>query len=252
MYAVSGRTQLFTIGGRELKFSIIHHGNILENKMSKENDFQLPKKTYGDTLKFSPGAYAKLVWMRNRGNTEVAGFGITGTDDPLLVTGFRLIRSKCTYAHFDMDTNALADYQDLMLDEGIAIWQSARVLIHSHPGNSPQPSGNDEDNFRDAFSHPDWAIMFILADMGKSYCRLKINVGPGITKELKVVIDWSIPFEGSNHKSWQLEYDTNVIKTSKNSSKAVGDDKLFNEEYQEWTSDQRGYPYDDSDDFDCH
>jgi hypothetical protein len=41
---------------------------------------------------------------------------------------------------------------------------------------------------------------------------LKINVGPGVVKELKVAIDWSVPFLGSDFKAWTEEYAAKVTE----------------------------------------
>ena len=171
-----------------------------------------PEMTFGDKLSFTPYAWAKMLYMRDRGNTEVAGYGVTGTEDPLLVTDFRLIKSECTGTSFDMDPDDGAEFMETMLDVGLMPWQYSNILIHTHPGNGPNPSGTDEKNFMKAFSHPNWAIMFIIAHGGNVYCRLKINIGPGVVKELKVIIDWSIPFGGSDVQRWGEEYESKVIE----------------------------------------
>jgi proteasome lid subunit RPN8/RPN11 len=173
-------------------------------------EFIRPKTTYGDTLRFTAYAYAKLLWMRDRGNTEVAGYGVTATEDPLLITDFVLVKQECTGASFDFDPEDGADYMDRMLDTGLPPWAYSNILIHTHPGNSPNPSGVDETNFQKAFSHPNWAIMFIIAEGGATYCRLKINVGPGVCRELKVCVDWKHPFSGSNCQEWENEYKLKV------------------------------------------
>lgn len=175
------------------------------------NDVLHPKMTFANELRFTPYAWAKMLYMRDRGHTEVAGYGVTETDDPLLVTDFRLIRSDCTDVSFDMDPNDGAEFMETMMDAGLMPWQYSNILIHTHPGNSPIPSGMDENNFVRAFSHPNWAIMFIIAEGGASYCRIKVNVGPGIVKDIKVAIDWSIPFCGSDTESWNDEYAAKVV-----------------------------------------
>lgn len=181
----------------------------METKMS---EFMTPKMTFGDTLRFTAYAYAKLLWMRDRGDTEVAGYATTATDDPLLVTDFRLIKQQCTSASFDLDQDDLVEDVERTLDMGLAPWQTHNILCHSHPGNSPQPSGTDETNFVKAFSHPNWAIMFIIANGGATYCRMKINVGPGVVKEIKVAVDWRIPFCGTKEQEWEKEYKAKVHK----------------------------------------
>jgi len=128
----------------------------------------------------------------------------------LLVTDFILIKQKCTGATFDLDAESGVEYTERMVDAGLMPWMCLNILIHSHPGNCPNPSFIDEQNFQKAFAHPDWAIMLIVAKDNSTYCRLKINVGPGITKLLKVEVDFSQEFTASNHTAWDEEYKTNV------------------------------------------
>lgn len=184
------------------------------NAVPKVQEFVKPKTTYSDTLRFSPYAWAKLLFMQSSGPTEVAGFCITGTDDPLLVTDFKLIKQYCTAASFDFDEGSLADYQELMTDAGVELWKCCRILAHTHPCG-PSPSEIDEKNFRKVFSSPDWAIMFIVGDNGEVYCRLKINVAPGVEKLLKVRVDFVVPFYESNHDAWKKEYADNVFAPPK-------------------------------------
>lgn len=171
-----------------------------------------PKMTFGNALRFTPYAWAKMIYMRDIGSTEVAGYGITATEDPLLITDFRLVKQECTAGSFDLDPDDGVEFMELMADAGLMPWQYSNILIHTHPGNSPSPSGPDEDNFEKSFSHPNWAIMFIIADGGATYCRVKINVGPGVIKEIKVAVDWSMPFNGSDTQNWNAEYTDKVIK----------------------------------------
>lgn len=178
--------------------------------MNKNEEFLKPKMTYGDTLRFTAYAWAKLIWMRDRGDTEVAGYGITATEDPLLVTDFVLVKQECTGASFDLDPDDGAEHAERMMDKGIPPWACMNILCHTHPGNSPTPSGTDEKNFVKAFSHPNWAIMFIIANGGATYCRMKINVAPGVVKKIKVAVDWQIPFSGTDVKEWEKEYKAKV------------------------------------------
>jgi len=182
------------------------------NMEKQSPEFIRPKTTYGDTLRFTAHAYAKLLWMRDRGDTEVAGYCVTGTEDPLLVTDFCLVKQKCTCASFDLDPDDGADFVDKMSDAGFMPWQFQRILAHSHPGTSASPSSTDEKNFKNAFTAPDWAIMLIIAEGGEIYCRLKFNVGPGGTKNLKVSVDFSQEFKGSEHELWEREYQEKVSR----------------------------------------
>ncbi len=180
--------------------------------VEKSSEFANPKTTYADTLVFTAYAWSKLLYMQAIGNTEVAGYCITGTTDPLLVTDFQLIKQQCSSVTFDLDENDMAEYQESILDTGLTIWQVCRILAHTHPGNCPNPSQIDEENFRKVFTRPDWAIMLIIAENGAVYCRLKINTAPGVEKLFKVEIDFNQDFPASNHSEWEAEYKSKVTE----------------------------------------
>ncbi len=82
--------------------------------------------------------------------------------------------------------------------------------LHTHQGASPCPSGTDEDTFKRGFGHWQWAAMFILANDGETYARLRFNVGPKGDTVIPVLIDGSQPFGASDHEAWQIEYDNNI------------------------------------------
>ena len=234
--------------------------------MEETEKFIEPEMTFGEELRFTPYAWAKLVWMMNRGSTEVAGYGVTATKDPLLITDFVLIKQKCTSVSFDLDQNDIAEYVERMTDNGLPAWAYMNILCHSHPGNDPSPSGVDEDNFEEAFSHPHWAIMFIIAKNGETYCRIKTNVGPGVTKELNVTIDYGETFPGTDIKSWNEEYKSNVteVKFLMTGAEDVcfsdqDDPMWWNEEEEIWENSnkasenaQNNLPNEDMEDIDCH
>ena len=157
-------------------------------------------------LRFSPTAWAKLLFLRDRGDTEIGGFGISDYDDPLYVCDFRLVLQTCTPVTVAFDDVAVADYFDEQVDAGRSIAQVGRVWIHTHPGESATPSGTDEETFRRAFGRPDWAVMFILAQGGRSYCRLRFNVGPGAEIEIPNRVDFGHPFSPSDFAVWEREY----------------------------------------------
>lgn len=190
----------------KMNTSAYYRRQTVENKVLK------PKTSFGTQIRFTPYAWAKLLYMRDKGPTEVAGYGITATEDPLLVTDFVLIKQECTVVSFDLDPEDSVEYMETMMDKGLMPWQYANILIHTHPGDSPSPSGIDETNFNKAFAHPNWAMMFIIAEGGQCYCRLKINVGPGLIKELDVRVDWSKEFNGTDKENWGNEYESKVTE----------------------------------------
>ncbi len=161
-------------------------------------------------LRFSPTAWAKLLFLRDVGETEIGGFGIAPADDLLLVEDIRLVKQTCTWVSAEFDDRSIAEFFDAQVDVGRKPEQFFRLFLHTHPGNSPQPSGTDEETFRRVFGRTDWAVMFILARGGQSYARLRYNVGPGADIELPVEVDFSRPFEASAWELWQEEYLANV------------------------------------------
>ncbi len=162
------------------------------------------------TLKFTPTAWAKLLFLRDYDETEVGGFGITSKDDLLLIEDFRLVRQTCSLAHVAFDDDSVADFFDQQVDAGRKPEQFARTWLHTHPGDCPNPSGVDEETFDRVFGTSDWAVMFILAQEGNSYARLRFNTGPGADLQMNVEIDYSNPFPACNESLWEKEYLQNV------------------------------------------
>jgi proteasome lid subunit RPN8/RPN11 len=161
-------------------------------------------------LRFSPTAWAKLLFLRDAGDTEIGGFGISAQEDLLLIEAIELVAQSCTWSHVAFDDEAVADLFDRQIAAGRKPAEFARIWIHTHPGRSPEPSGTDEATFARVFGRSDWALMFILARGGQSYARLRFNLGPGADILLPVDVDYGCPFAGSDSDAWQAEYRANV------------------------------------------
>lgn len=157
-------------------------------------------------LRFSPTAWAKLLYLRDLGNSEVGGFGISAADDLLYIEDVQLVEQVCTGASVAFNDQAVADFFDRQVDRGLSPQTFARVWLHTHPGNSPQPSPTDDDTFVRVFGCTHWAVMFILSRGGPSYARLRFHVGPGGDLDLAVRVDYTRPFAASDHAAWQQEY----------------------------------------------
>ncbi len=165
-------------------------------------------------LRFTPTAWAKLLYFRDRGQTEIGGFGISDADDLLFVNDFLTVKQEVTVASVSFDDNAVADFFEDQVDAGRKPEQFARIWLHSHPGDSPSPSGTDEETFCRVFGKCQWAVMFIVANGGKSYARLRFSVGPGGQIVIPVEVDYSHSFGPSDQEAWEVEYKAN-IKTGK-------------------------------------
>lgn len=163
------------------------------------------------TLRFSPTAWAKLLYLRDRGETEVGGFGVAPADDLLFVEDVQLVRQQCTLTTVAFEDEAVADFFDRQVDRGLRPQQFARIWLHTHPGDCPLPSLTDERTFERVFGKADWAVMFILACGGQTYARLNFNIGPGGAMAIPSRVDYGRPFAGSDTAAWANEYQANVI-----------------------------------------
>jgi hypothetical protein len=161
-------------------------------------------------LRFSPTAWAKLVFLRDYGDTEVGGFGISAPDDLLYIEDVALVGQTCTGMSVAFDDASVADFFDGQVDQGRKIEQFARIWVHTHPGNCPRPSSTDEETFSRVFGRNDWSVMFILAQDGQSYARLHFGVGPGGSVIIPAAVDYSRPFSCSDYGAWEEEYLANV------------------------------------------
>jgi hypothetical protein len=190
------------------------------------------------TLRFDPTAWAKLLFLRDLGDTEIGGFGLSAEDDPLLVVDVLTVRQRCSAVTIAFDDAAVADLFDRLVDAGIPPARFARIWLHTHPGDCPRPSTVDETTFRRVFGRTDWSVMGIVAQGGATYARLSFHVGPGGALEIPIDVDWRRPFAAADCEAWQKEYAANVIKAAPlwsqdNASEDRPDDWFFDPYYLE-------------------
>ena len=164
------------------------------------------------SLRFSPTAWAKLVFLRDITDNEVGGFGITEADDLLFVTDFVLIKQKVTSVSVSFDDDAVADYFEDQVEAGRRPEQFARIWLHSHPGNSPQPSCTDEETFTRVFGSCDWSIMAIVAQDSSTYAKLRFNTGPGGETKIPICVEYGYQFEATDFGLWRQQYMANVTE----------------------------------------
>jgi proteasome lid subunit RPN8/RPN11 len=167
-------------------------------------------RSKGVVLRFSPTAWAKLLYFRDRQETEIGGFAVTPADDLLYVHEFVTVKQDVSIATISFHDEAVADFFESQVDKGRKPEQFARTWLHTHPGESPEPSSVDEETFRRVFGRCDWAVMFVLGKKGKTHARLRFNVGPGGEAIIPVEVDYSLPFEGVDRNAWEAEYKANV------------------------------------------
>jgi hypothetical protein len=147
------------------------------------------------------------VYLRDLGDVEIGGFGISSAADPLLIEDIVLIRQRCTPVTVAFDDVAIADFFDEQVDAGLQPERFSRIWIHSHPGTSPLPSSVDEATFARVFGTFAWSVMAIVARNDAAFARLQFRTGPGGAWEIPVAVDYSGPFTGSDHETWSRRYD---------------------------------------------
>ena len=166
------------------------------------------------TIRFSPTAWAKLLYFRDKSDNEVGGFGITGPDDLLFVTDFVAVKQEVTAISVKFDDEAVANFFEDQVDLGRKPEQFARIWLHTHPGDFCEPSFTDEETFQRVFGGCQWAVMCILAQDNKIYAKLSFNVGPGGQFLIPVEVDYSRDFGPSNHEDWDRELQANIKPTT--------------------------------------
>ena len=161
-------------------------------------------------LRFSPTAWAKLLYFRDKSDNEVGGFAISDPDDLLFVKEFVTVKQEVTVVSVKFNDEAVADLFENQVDLGRKPEQFARIWLHSHPGDSPEPSITDEETFARVFGGCQWAILFVVAQDDETYAKLSFNVGPGGQVLIPAEIDYGRDFGPTDRELWDTEYAANV------------------------------------------
>jgi proteasome lid subunit RPN8/RPN11 len=197
------------------------------NLKKKSNKYRPRLRALRSSLRFSPFAWAKLLYLRDRGETEIGGFGLSAEYDPLLVVDVLPVKQRCSPITVAFNDVAVADLFDTLVDQGIHPQRFGRIWIHTHPGNSPLPSSVDEATFRRVFGRTDWSVMAIVARNDATYARLSFHVGPGGALGIPVRVDYGLPFDGADWAAWDQEYLDNVDietrQTARNDNDVLAD-----------------------------
>lgn len=180
------------------------------------------KRDIMNSYRFSPYAYQKVIYMRDKGGTEVSGFCITDPDDKDLITDFQLVKQTCTSVTTEMDKEGLSDFVTNMAEQDIAPSECMRVWLHTHPGSSPSPSGTDEKTFGELLASFPYIVMLIIARGGAKFGRIGFTQGCGGYADVDWDVDWAVPAEITDFEEWDAEYEAfiseEVIETRISSS----------------------------------
>ena len=175
-------------------------------------------RAFPDRIVFSPLAWLKLQWFCHAGPTEVGGFGISAEHDLLYVENLVTVKQYATPVTIRFGDQAVADLFDQLVDRGLPVRRFARLWVHTHPGDSAQPSATDEETFARTFGSCDWAVMFIVSRTGQTYARLSFFAGPGGQLLLPAAVQWSdwpaLSKEPAHLDQrlaeWRQEYEANI------------------------------------------
>jgi proteasome lid subunit RPN8/RPN11 len=219
IYALSAEILMKTVNKLNKQKPIMKR----KTKMKNRNNYQKNQKPI---LRFSPTAWAKLLFMRDMTGNEVGGFGITEADDLLFVTDFALVKQKVSCVSVSFDDESVADFFEDQVLAGRRPEQFARIWLHTHPGDSPEPSMTDEATFARVFGSCDWSVMCIVAQDGSTFARLRFNAGPGGEIKIPVCVDYGCEFDAANFDLWKQQYKGNVsqeeiFKPADNKEQAV-------------------------------
>jgi hypothetical protein len=166
------------------------------------------------SLRFSPPAWAKLLFFRDKSLNEIGGFGISDPDDLLYIREFVTIRQDVSMVSVRFQDTAIADFFDDQVTLGRKPEQFARNWLHTHPEGISTPSQTDEETFERVFGNCQWAVMFILSQDNQTYARISFNIGPGGQLIIPVQVDYSKPFEASDPVAWGQEFKQNILNDS--------------------------------------
>ena len=132
-----------------LKKDYVNNVKNKERKIAMKNRKKNQQRYQRPSLRFSPTAWAKLLFMRDVTDNEVGGFGITQAEDLLFVTDVVLVKQKVTCVSISFEDESVADFFEDQVEAGRQPEQFARLWLHTHPGDSPEPSGTDESSAPD-------------------------------------------------------------------------------------------------------
>lgn len=130
----------------------------------------------GNSLIFHPIAWLELKWFLLHKPVEVSCMGIAEIPDhPLYITRLAWLPQNNSAGFVEFHEGAFSTHLNDSLDAGLQPYQATRIWIHTHPGGSPNPSGQDEDQLTQFMALNDWTVMFIMARTGATFCRLRVR-----------------------------------------------------------------------------
>ena len=98
---------------------------------------QISRRSSPPVMKFLPTAWAKLLYLRDCGEAEVGGFGVSSVDDLLLIEDIQLVRQSCTAVMLCMTVHGIdrgGRRRVRRPDPGTTRWRSLAAQAPSSSG----------------------------------------------------------------------------------------------------------------------
>jgi hypothetical protein len=155
------------------------------------------------TLYITQFAWMKIGCALRHVDTEIAWWGITHPDNPMYVQDIIIPHQCASSADVEFDQEQMAQHLFELMDLDIPPRLGAHIHGHSHPGNSAEPSGTDDDMFYKEMAHDkyEWIVSLIVAQDLSHTCRGRIPLSTGhqLTGDVPVVI---VPQKPEDTPAW--------------------------------------------------
>ncbi len=160
-------------------------------------------------LRFSPTAWAKLLFLRDCGDTEVGGLGIASVADLLYVEDVALVRQVSPACLWPFSMKRWPTFSTGRWTPG-QVQQFAHLAAYPSRQLLPAQPDRRRDFYEGFWQKPVGSDVYP-GPRRRSYARLQFNVGPGGGLTIPVAVDYSRSFAGSNHAAWEKEFLENVF-----------------------------------------
>src|SRR5690606_21586392 len=161
---------------------------------------------------FTKYAWNKLLYLRDKGSTEIGGWGLCkDPNDPLLIHDIIVPKQTCSYAAVEFDDVDLDEvWLDLAIEQEMHSYQYSAIWIHTHPGISAHPSQTDEKTFSD-IKHCDLFFAMLIVAKDSTYtCRIKMGTTSTLFDTTVVLVNEDAEDYSIYHDEWDKLYDDNI------------------------------------------
>ena len=172
-------------------------------------------RTAGESLRFTPYVWAKLLFLQDVSNTAMGGFGICDHGDLFLVRDFALIEQVSTCLTVKFSDKKLNNFYETRLEANSMSDQLSLIWIQTNPDSFPSSSLWEKQELGHLFKQRDWFVTAEFGTEGQAKASMHFRIGsrsanPRVETQLDVEVDYQAMFPKSNHQMWLDEYKANV------------------------------------------